>query len=251
MIPRIIHFCWFGRGQKPKIVEKCIRSWKENCPNYKIFEWTEDNFDIESAPQYVRDAYNDGKWAFVSDYVRFVVLVKYGGIYLDTDEELLDSLDSFLNHTAFIGTEDGFHISAGLMGCVKGYSLFSDFRDSYSELSFYNPDGAQNMTTVVDMLTEWCKEKGYQPGNEYQEISGLAVYPSDYFYPLSNADGIMRKTGHSVAIHWFAGSWVPEERKKKKKKRQFKNRLKPKIVAIIGNERFERLKKLLHYEADD
>lgn len=251
MIPKIIHYCWFGKNPKPRLAKKCIRSWKKICPNYQLMEWTENNFDISNAPQYVQDAYKEKMWAFVSDYVRFVALVKYGGIYLDTDVELVKPLDQFLHHTAFTGTEDGKYVSAGVMGCVKGYSLFQDFCDYYNNLSFYNPDGTKNVTTVVVMLTEWCKAKGYKSENLYQEIQGFAIYPSDYFYPFSNEDRVIKKTENTVSIHWFAGSWLPEERRKKKKRRELKNRLKPKIVAIIGNEWFERLKKLLHYEADD
>lgn len=251
MIPRIIHYCWFGRSQKPKLVEKCIRSWKLVCPDYVIIEWNEDNFDISATPQYVRDAYKEKKWAFVSDYARFVALVEYGGIYLDTDVELLKPLDQFLRHNAFSGTEDGEFISAGIIGCEKGYELFKDFRDSYETLSFYNSDGTLNITTVVVMLTDWCKQRGYVSENIYQDIQGFVIYPSDFFYPLSNADKVLRKTDNTVSIHWFAGSWVSEERKKQKKKRQFKNRLKPKIVAIIGNDRFEALKRFMHYEAND
>ncbi len=251
MIPRIIHYCWFGRNPKPKLAEKCIQSWKSICPDYRIIEWNEDNFDITSSPQYVRDAYKEKKWAFVSDYVRFGALIEHGGIYLDTDVEILKPLDQFLHHTAFSGTEDGEFVSAGVMGCEKGYDLFKDFRDSYETLSFYNPDGTLNITTVVVMLTDWCKQKGYVSENIYQDIGGFVIYPSEYFYPLSNADKVMRKTKNTVAIHWFAGSWVSQERRRKKKKRQFKNRLKPKIVALIGNEKFDALKKLLRYKADD
>ncbi len=251
MIPKIIHYCWFGKNPKPKLAEKCIRSWQKYCPDYRIMEWTEENFDIAAAPQYVQDAYKEKKWAFVSDYVRFVELVEYGGIYLDTDVELLKSLDPFLKHEAFSGTEDGEFVSAGVMGCVKDYSLFREFRDSYNDRSFYNPDGTQNITTVVVVLTEWCKRWGYVSENIYQEVHGFAIYPSEYFYPLSNADLVMRKTENTVSIHWFAGSWVSKDRKKKKRKRQFKNRIKPMIVALIGEERFERLKQRFHYQADD
>ena len=251
MIPKIIHYCWFGKNPKPKLAEKCILSWKKYCSDYQFIEWTEDNFSLSSAPQYVQDAYTEKKWAFVSDYVRFVALVEYGGIYLDTDVELLKPLDSLLCHTAFSGTEDGNFVSAGIMGCEKGYPLFREFRDFYKTLSFYNPDGTQNTTTVVVMLTEWCKAKGYRSENVYQEIQGFAVYPSEYFYPLSNADRVMRKSENTIAIHWFAGSWVSAERKRKKQRRQFKNRIKPMIVAVIGNNTFERLKKVFHYQAKD
>ena len=251
MIPRIIHYCWFGRNQKPKLAEKCIKSWKKYCSDYQVIEWTEDNFDVSKAPQYVQDAYHAKKWAFVSDYVRFVALVEYGGIYLDTDVELLQSLDPFLKHEASTGTEDGTYISAGVMGCEKGYPLFKQFQEYYNTLSFYNEDGSENITTVVVMLTEWFKAKGYRSENIIQEVQGLTVYPSEFFYPLSNVDGVMRKTKNTVSIHWFAGSWVPKDKKKKYKKRRLKNRIKPWIVSVVGNERFERMKELLRYRADD
>lgn len=251
MIPKIVHYCWFGMNPKPKLVEKCILSWKKYCSDFQFMEWTEATFDISTTPQYVQDAYKEKKWAFVSDFVRFAMLVEYGGIYLDTDVELLKPLDHFLVHAAFSGTEDGQFVSAGIMGCEKGYPLFRDFRDYYQRLSFYNQDGTQNITTVVVMLTEWCETKGYRPVNIYQDVQGFAIYPSEYFYPLSNADRVMRKTENTVAIHWFAGSWVSEESKKKKKKRQFKNRIKPYIVSIVGTEMFETVKKILHYRPDD
>ena len=247
MIPRIIHYCWFGMNPKPKLAEKCILSWKKYCYDFQFMEWTEDTFDIRSAPQYVQDAYKEKKWAFVSDYVRFVKLVEFGGIYLDTDVELLKPLEPFLSHIAFSGTEDGENVSAGVMGCVRDYSLFKELRDNYKRRSFYNSDGSQNLTTVVEMLTELCKKKGYRPENVLQDLEGFVIYPSEYFYPLSNADRVMRKTGNTVSIHWFAGSWISDERKKKKKKRQFKNRIKQRIVAVIGNDLFERMKATLHY----
>ena len=251
MIPKIIHYCWFGRNPKSRLVKKCISSWKDVCPDYEFMEWTEETFDISASPQYVQDAYKEKKWAFVSDYVRFVALVEYGGIYLDTDVELIRPLDQFLKHNAFSGTEDGDFVSAGVMGCIKGYPLFREFRDHYKEISFYNADGTQNITTVVVMLTDWCKEKGYQSQNTYQEVQDFAIYPSEYFYPLSNADRVMRKTSNTVAIHWFAGSWVSKERRSYKRKRQFKNRIKPMIVSVIGEKRFELLKKLFHYKGDE
>lgn len=251
MIPRIIHYCWFGRNPKPHLVKKCIRSWNKYCRQYQLMEWTEDNFDLGLAPQYVQDAYKEKKWAFVADYVRLDALVKYGGIYLDTDIELLGSLDPFLKNEAFSGTEDGVHVSAGLMGCVKNYSLFRGFRDYYKSLSFYNEDNTINITTIVVMLTQLCEEKGYVPGNFFQNIEGFVIYPSEYFYPLSIDDAILRKTANTVAIHWFAGSWETKEKRRWRKKRQLKNRIKLILVSFIGNKRFEKLKTILHYKPDN
>lgn len=251
MIPKIIHYCWFGRNPKPKLMQRCIKSWEKYCPDYKLIEWTEDNFDIEHAPQYVRDAYREKKWAFIADYARLAALSEIGGIYLDTDVELIDSLDQFLNCDGFTGTEDGWYVSAGVMGCVKGHSVINQFKETYNNISFYNSDGSLNTTTIVVMMTDFFVNKGYVHEDVTQVIGGFTIFASPYFYPLSVVDGVMRKTKDTVAIHWFAGSWVPEERKRKQKKRRFKNRIKPKIVAIIGNDMFERMKATLHYKSDD
>ena len=106
MIPKIIHYCWFGRNPKPKLAEKCIKSWKKYCPEYEIIEWNEDNYDLSSAPLYVRQAYEAKRWAFVTDYIRLQVIYENGGIYLDTDVELRKSLDPLLVHQAYFGFED-------------------------------------------------------------------------------------------------------------------------------------------------
>ena len=169
-------------------------------------------------------------------------------MYLDTDEELINPLDPFLYNSAFTSTEDGYYISAGIMGCIPGYKMFADFRDYYNGRSFYDKDGNLDMTTVVIMITNYCMDRGYKPNNQYQVFSGLAVYPSDYFYPLSNSDGIMRKTKNTVAIHWFASSWVSKQRRKDIKIRRIKNRIKRRMVGIIGEDKFESLKKVFHYK---
>ena len=251
MIPKILHCCWFGKNPKPKLVRKCINSWKKFCSDYRIMEWTENNYDIDLAPKYVRDAYNEKKWAFVADYVRLEMLVQYGGVYLDTDVELIGSLDLFLNNKGFLGSEDGMHVSTAVMGCEKDNLLIRQFKEQYNSLSFRNSDGSLNMTTNVVLMTDFFKKKGYKPQNVFQMIDEFSIYPSEYFYPLSIDDAILRKTNKTVAIHWFAGSWVNNEKKKKRKKRQLKNRLKPKIVALIGKERFEYLKKVFRYRNND
>lgn len=245
MIPRIIHYCWFGNNSKSLLIKKCIHSWEKNCPDYKIMEWSENNFDIDEAPKYVLEAYKARKWAFVADYVRFFVLLKYGGIYLDTDVELLKPLDPFLRHNAFTGVEDNNYVNAAVIGCMKGYPLFQDFLSYYQNRSFYKEDGNMDMTTVVSIITGICKDRGYKNTDLYQEIDGMAIYPSEYFYPLSNVDKIMRKTEKTVAIHWFAGSWVPKEEKRKMREFRRKKNMKYFFRKLMGQQRYDQVKKLL------
>jgi len=140
MIPKTIHYCWFGRNPKPKLAQKCIKSWKKYCPDYEIIEWNEDNFDIASAPLYVRQAYEAKKWAFVTDYVRLSAMTKFGGVYMDTDVEVVKPLDRFLNHDAVSGYESESCIPTGLMACREGFPLFLEFLHYYDEASFYHED---------------------------------------------------------------------------------------------------------------
>ena len=125
MIPKVIHFCWFGGKPLPDIANKYIDTWKRHCPNYEIKQWDETNFDIASCA-YTKEAYEAKKWAFISDYVRLYAMVNEGGIYMDTDVEVLKSLDVFLNHQAFSEFEDEVSIPTGIMGCEKGFPLFKE-----------------------------------------------------------------------------------------------------------------------------
>lgn len=252
MIPKIIHYCWFGGNPLPPLAEKCMESWKKFCPDYEIIKWSEDNFDIESAPRYVRQAYKEKKWAFVSDYVRLYAVVKYGGIYMDTDVEVLKSLDSFLKHRAFSGFEDEERISTGIMACEKDFPLFDEFLHYYDDADFYNSDGEISYITNVTVITDICSRKGFCPNNQFQVIEGFAIYPKHVFCPISFETGKLKKKKDTVTIHWFAGSWMSDELKKqheasaKKKKRDYlihtPNRI---LMKILGNNRYERLKAVL------
>ncbi len=217
-IPKTIHYCWFGKNIMPKLAKKCIKSWKRKLKGYEIIEWNEDNFDIDSAPLYVKQAYEAKKWAFVSDYVRLYALVNYGGIYMDTDVEVLKKLDSFLSHHAFSGFEDEYHIPTGIMACEKGYKLFEEFLHFYDEVKFINDDGSYNLTTNVTIITDICKKKGLIPNNTYQEIDGFALYPKDYFCPINYQDFSLVSTKNTVTIHWFSGSWVSKKQQEKRNK---------------------------------
>ncbi|WP_289225397.1 glycosyltransferase family 32 protein [Bacteroides acidifaciens] len=213
MIPKIIHYCWFGRGQMPELAVKCIDSWKKNLPDYEIKEWNEDNFDLDICP-YVREAYDNKKFAFVTDVVRLYALYTDGGIYMDTDVEVLMSFDEFLDASAFFGFEDGKNISTGIMGSEKQGKWAKDNLENYACRHFIKDDGSFDMTTNVVAITDSLLSFGLKQDNAYQVLSCSAVvYPQDYFSPKSVADGKIYLTCNSHAIHHFSASWQPAWRK--------------------------------------
>lgn len=207
MIPRIIHYCWFGRGQMPTLAIRCIESWKKYLPEYEIKEWNEDNFDLNMFP-YVREAYDNRKFAFVTDVVRLYALYTEGGIYMDTDVEVLKPLDSFLEHTAFSGFEDDIHIPTGIMASEKGGKWAKENLAYYNDRHFIKEDGSMDITTNVITLTNYMLPLGLKQNNTYQDFPHLITfYPKDYFCPKSYNDGKIYLTDRSVTIHHFAGSW--------------------------------------------
>lgn len=213
MIPKIIHYCWFGRGQMPALAIKCIESWKKYLPQYEIKEWNEDNFDLDMYP-YVREAYDNRKFAFVTDVVRLYALYKEGGIYMDTDVEVLKSLDPYLHHAAFSGFEDDVHIPTGIMASEKGGKWVKENLVYYDNRHFIKEDGTMDLTTNVITLTNYMLLLGLKQDNSYQDFPGLiTLYPKDYFCPKSYDDGKIYLTDRTVTIHHFAGSWVPKEGK--------------------------------------
>lgn len=223
MIPKTIHYCWFGRNPKPKLAEDCIRSWQKYCPDYEIIEWNEDNFDINSNV-YVKEAYESKKWAFVTDVVRLYALCNYGGIYMDTDVEVIKPLDRFLEHTAFSGFEDLTNIPTGIMAAEKGHPLFQELLAHYENRHFLihgEPDLTTNVETITNMLTP----KGFVPNNQYQEIAGFALYPYDYFCPCDVHTMKVTVTENSYTIHHFAGSWLPKKEVQRRSYKLRKNRI--------------------------
>ena len=213
MIPKRIHYCWFGRGAKGEKEEKCIESWKKYCPDYEFVEWNEDNFDI-NYNSFVKEAYDNKKYAFVSDVVRLFALYNYGGIYMDTDVELVKSPDEFLSHKAFSGFESNNWIPTGLMAGEKGFQLFKEFLDYYDDRNFLLEDGSLDTTTNCVIITDICKKHGLVLNGQYQNVDGFALYPSDYFCPFENETGKLNKTNNTIAIHWFAKSWINDSSKK-------------------------------------
>ena len=251
-IPKILHYCWFGGKPKPPLVEKCIRSWRKFCPDFEIREWNESNFDLEQVPAYVRQAYEAGRWAFVTDYVRLRALTEVGGVYLDTDVEIVRPLEPFLKHEAFAGFEHLERVQTGVLACRKGFPLFQEFLAYYDTAVFRRPDGSMDTTTNVEILTGICRKKGLVFNDTFQVVDGLAVYPREVFCPVDYDTMKLKKTRKTVTIHWFSGSWQTQEdlrileEERRWKRREQRSNLRVAIGSrLFGASGYEKLKKLL------
>lgn len=251
-IPKILHYCWFGGKPKPPLAEKCIRSWRKFCPDFEIREWNESNFDLEQVPAYVRQAYEAGRWAFVSDYVRLRALTEVGGVYLDTDVEIVRPLEPFLKHEAFAGFEHLERVQTGVLACRKGFPLFQEFLAYYDTAVFRRPDGSMDTTTNVEILTGICRKKGLVFNDTFQVVDGLAVYPREVFCPVDYDTMKLKKTRKTVTIHWFSGSWQTQEdlrileEERRWKRREQRSNLRVAIGSrLFGASGYEKLKKLL------
>lgn len=208
MIPKTIHYCWFGRGEKPKLVKKCIESWKKHLPDYALVEWNENNFDV-SQNDFVRQAYAHRNFAFVSDYARAKALYEHGGIYFDTDVEVLQSFDAFLHHMFFVGFEEKNFVGTCVMGAQKGCALLRAYMAHYEETAYERPDGTLYADTNVVLLTQMFEQMGFSRENTFQEKDGIAVYPREWFSPYDYINSVSYITDDSHAIHHFAQLWLP------------------------------------------
>lgn len=213
MIPKIIHYCWFGGKEMPENLKKCLASWNRFMPDYQIMRWDETNFDVYSL-LWTQQAYSRGKYAFVSDYVRLKVLYEYGGIYLDTDVMLLKSLDELTLYRAFTGFEGPTKLTSAVIGAEKGFFLLEEFMHYYQDRSFLKEDGTTNKEANVVMMTDICKKYGLIADNTEQEICGMHIFPKTYFCPL---DFYMNKdfSDNTYSIHYFNASWLDEETKRR------------------------------------
>ncbi len=207
MIPKIIHFCWFGGKPKPSLANKCIKSWKKHCPEYEYKEWNESTFDLDMFP-YVREAYEARKFAFVTDVVRLYALYHEGGIYMDTDVELLKPLDDYLHHHAFSGFETNTQVPTGIMASEKGGKWAKENLEYYNNRHFLLPDGTPDTTTNVQIITQYMLRHGLHLDNSYQDIEGFfTMYPTEYFCPKHPGTHILTLTANTVCIHHFNMSW--------------------------------------------
>ena len=214
MIPKVIHYCWFGGGQKNKLIQKCIKSWGKVCPDYTVIEWNEQNYDISSAPEYVRQAYAAKKWAYVADYVRLYVVFQHGGVYMDTDVELVRPLDPLLQNRAYFGFETVDTINTGLgFGAEKGHPILQEMMQQYEQRSFCFEDGKYLTCPLLDTAV-FCKH-GLKLNNEKQLLDGgILILPTDYLCPKSLLTEKITKTPNTLSIHHFNTSWFSEEQRK-------------------------------------
>ena len=208
IIPKVIHYCWFGRGKMSDKMREYMESWKRCCPEYEIKEWNEDNYDINRY-QYTNQAYKHKKWAFVSDVARLDILYENGGIYMDTDVELIKNLDELLYQPAFCGVEKWRHINTGgCCGAVAKHTAIRKMLECRMEIPFENPDGSFNMESSGSYETMPLMEDGYVPDNHIQIIDGMTIYPSDFFHPFDYMSKEIRMTENTYSIHHFEGSWI-------------------------------------------
>ena len=213
-IPKIISYCWFGNNPLPNKVEKCIESWKKFCPDYEIIQWNESNYDVNKIP-YIRDAYKEKKWAFVSDYARLDIVNQIGGIYLDTDVELVKNLDFMLEQEAFFALEKGnCNIATGLgFGAEPDNIHLKKQMEIYENSSFYKADGSLNLKACPVISTEYFEQLGFEKKDVIQRFEGCTIYPSEYFCPM-DFNGNMKRTDNTVGIHWYDATWLDESDKK-------------------------------------
>ncbi len=221
MIPKVIHYCWFGHNPLPSLAEQCIASWRKFLPDYEIREWNEDNFDVNIV-QYTREAYAEKKYAFVSDYARFWILYNYGGLYFDTDVEIIKPLYEVIERGAFMGCEQdyvptengsfvrgsGLAVNPGLgIGAEPGMSIYKEILDKYANLRFLHADGSPNMKTVVAYTTELLTEKGLSMEPGVRCVDGVYIYPMEYFGPKDYVTNHVEITENTLTIHHYNASW--------------------------------------------
>lgn len=237
-IPKVIHFCWFGGKPLPDLAKKCIASWEKYLPDYEIKRWDESNFDVNQIP-YTSQAYSAKKYAFVSDYARFKILYEEGGLYFDTDVEVIRSMEDIINRGPFMGCENKYsaqldasklNVNPGLgIGTFPGHPFYRIILDLYSTLRFYNVDGSLNLKTVVQITTELLVRYGLSGTSHEQLVKGIYIYPWDYFCPMSPTL-VLNLTKNSRTIHHFSASW---ESSPVLLRKRIKRLLGNKIVKII------------------
>lgn len=237
MIPKKIHYFWFGGNPKPDSVLKCINSWKRFCPDYEIIEWNESNFNIHRLP-YIEQALKAKKYAFASDVARLIVVYEQGGIYFDTDVEVVKSLDGLLDNKAFLGFENEKYVASGLgFGSEAGVEFFKEHIEQYENEEFIRPDGTYNMKGCPLFATELLVSKGLVQDGSEQYVDGVHIYPKEYFNPYDVATGRLNKTPDTYSIHWYDQSWAKTSPVKRKLS-QFAHRL-------FGNNSLVWIKKFL------
>lgn len=211
MIPKIIHYCWFGRGEMPQLAKKCIASWHQYMPDWEFKLWNEDNFDVAAVP-YTREAYEAKKYAFVTDYVRLWALYNEGGVYMDTDVEVLKSLDDLLHLSAFTGYEGSKKLPpvTGIIASVSHGTWVKEQLDSYENAHFLMEDGSYDMTTNTVRIAALMRDNGFVQNGVEQDYKDLHVFPVTYFCPRQTT-GELLFSENTYCDHHCMGSWSEDD----------------------------------------
>ncbi|HFI0078726.1 glycosyltransferase family 32 protein [Streptococcus suis] len=243
MISKKIHYCWFGGNPLPETVQRCIDSWKKFCPDYEIIEWNESNYDVHKIP-FISEAYNAKKYAFVSDYARLDIVYNEGGIYLDTDVELIRPIDVLLLHSGFMGTELLGRVNTGVgFGAVKHHQFIKENMEIYEKLEF----DTKYMVTCVEITTSLLEKYGLASKNIVQNIAGLTIYPTEYFCPYNMETGKTTITDNTYSIHHYDATWYGDGIKATVKKQLLPLKIKTRQVIdrLFGEGAYQNLKKHL------
>lgn len=214
MIPKIIHYCWFGGNPLGENEKKCIESWKKYFPDYEIKLWDENNYDVNKT-LYTKQAYEEKKYAFVSDYARFDILYQYGGIYFDTDVEVIKPMDDIIKQGAFLGCESVAKkdmVNPGLgMAVEVGNVFYREVVEHYKSLQFLGVNGEKKDGTVVSIVTELLKKRGFKNKKEIQKVEEITIYPQEYFCPMNYLTNEIHITENTYTIHHYSASWLTDE----------------------------------------
>lgn len=236
MIPKKIHYCWFGNNPKSRLIEKCIASWRKYLPDWEIIEWNEQTYDVNKN-EYISEAYRQKKWAFVVDYARFDILNQQGGIFLDTDVEMLRKIPTdLLNHSAFTGFESDKTINPGLVFAAEAkHPMLQEIMSVYEKKKFGEKiDG--RIENIVDIVTGIMDKNGLHKDNSFQTIGGIAVYPKEYFCCFNHEIQDFEICEETISVHHYAASWSPWYR------RTYFRIIKM-AAKILGKERYLKLKR--------
>lgn len=211
MIPKILHLCWLSGDPFPEKIQKCVDSWKRILPDYEIYLWDRNRFNVDDIP-WVKEAYSVKKYAFAADYIRCYALYTYGGIYLDSDVEVLKRFDDLMGNKYFMCFENSEGaIEAATIGAEKGFDLFEKMLEYYRDRHFITEQGSFDTTTIPDtmgnIITKYYKVKPIETPNDFDESVGtLCVYPKDFFSPMVDEE-LLFLTKRTYSIHHYAGSW--------------------------------------------
>lgn len=233
MIPKKIHYCWFGRGEKPKLAQKCIASWRKYMPDYEIIEWNEDNFDV-NYNAYTKMCYEEKKYAFLTDYLRLLIVEEHGGIYFDTDVEAVRSFDDLLAYPAFFGFENNEHVNTGEgFGAEAHHAVVRQMLEEYEPLL----DGKHGVIGCPKLNTDALLKFGLRLDGKKQELKNqTVVFPAEFFNPMSSTTGVITITNQTFSIHRYSMSWLP-------KHKQIRSKITKQLHRFFGVDCFRFIKK--------